>query len=82
MKEILGVPKVDLGCVVVKSCTQLRNVACVPTRPVNAFGVETEEVDGLDALVYDEWYGRLVAAKELVERHAEDTVIGLEIGCW
>lgn len=59
----------------VKLRTQLSHVDGIAALPVNTLHLHAEEVDGLDALVHDEGHGAVVAAEELVQRHAKYPVV-------
>lgn len=77
MKESFRISEIDLATVVIEACFQLSNVILVAVGAVDAFRIEPEKVDSLNALIHDKRHGRVVTAKELIELHSEHTIVRL-----
>lgn len=76
MVEVCWVTEVEVGGVVVESVTKGGDVCSRAGSSVDAFNFETEEVDGLHALVDDHGNGGLIAGEEFFETDAEDRARG------
>lgn len=74
MVEVFRIPKVKGGVarVGVEHVLELVDVVHGPGLAIDALDAETEQVDGLDALIDDHGHGQPVALVQLGQRHAEN----------